>query len=64
MDLEFRELVGFQFLATENEPHHVLRQQSEGAQVEHFVAVFVDEFQHLRSNRQSERTLGLGLLFF
>lgn len=45
--LEFGELVGTQFVAAQDQTDDVLGEEREAAQVEHFIAVLVDEFEHL-----------------
>lgn len=45
--LKLGEFVGTQFLSRHDEPHHMLRQEREGTQVEYFVSVFIHEFQYL-----------------
>lgn len=45
--LELGELVGAQLLARQNQPDDVLRQQRKAAQIQHLIAVLVDELEHL-----------------
>ena len=45
--LEFRKLVSLQLLSVEDQPDDVLGQQSEGAEVEDFIAMIVNKLQHL-----------------
>ena len=45
--LELGELVRLQLLPRQDEADHVLGEESEGAQVENFIAVIVHELQHL-----------------
>lgn len=45
--LEFRKLIGTQLISAQDETDDVLREECKAAEVQHFIAVFVDEFQNL-----------------
>lgn len=49
--LEFRKLIGTQLISAQDETDDVLREECKAAQVQHFIAVFVDEFQNFLDKR-------------
>ena len=59
--LELGELVRLQFLPRQDEADHVLREESEGAQVENFIAVIVHELQHLLEEELGALVLDIAL---
>lgn len=44
--LEFGEFIGSKLFAGQYQTHNVLWQQRKTAQIQHFVAVLIDEFEH------------------
>lgn len=55
--LELCEFVCFQFVPAQDQPNHVQWQQSKRSQVQHFVPVFVDEFQNLFERYRREKSI-------
>ena len=59
--LEFRKLVSLQLLSVEDQPDDVLGQQSEGAEVEDFIAMIVNKLQHLLKEELGAFVLDISL---
>lgn len=59
--MEFRKLIGTQLISAQNETDDVLREECEASQVQHFIAVLVDEFQNLLDKRLCALVLDVSL---